>query len=76
MSCIANSSQIADNVKLDFLIKNLENDMKVGSKLLFTLPSRIYTKILSISSNDCEITIQGIQYSGCQYMNDNVNDGV
>ncbi len=63
-------------MKLDFFIKNVENDMKLGSKLIFTLPARIYTKILSINPNDCEVTIQGIQYSGCQYVNDNVNDNI
>jgi hypothetical protein len=74
VSCQANSTSVADNVRLDFVIKNSVIDLAVGSTLKFVMPSKIYTKILSINSLDCNYTINGISYSNCQYINNQAND--
>jgi hypothetical protein len=52
-SSSANSSFVGENAKFEFIIKNLENDMKVGSKVQFKFPEKIYTKLSSINSKDC-----------------------
>ena len=74
VSSQANSTTVADNVRIDFLIKNLLLDIAIGSTLKFVMPNKIYTKILSINSLDCNYTINGISYSNCQYINNQAND--
>jgi hypothetical protein len=66
LTAISSSATVATNNQLQFNITS-PSPIEVGSRIVINVPTGSFTRLPALVSQDCNYSIGGASYTGCQY---------